>query len=102
MTVNRERQKIEVQVTTLDLDYLTLAQVAEQINNLITTYGADAKVSWHTERWDSSERYHVMVKQDETDEQMARRIAGEERIAAQVAERERAEFERLKAKFDQS
>ena len=41
----------------------------------------------------------MSIKVPETDEEMARRIREEERWEAEKTARDRAEFERLKAKF---
>lgn len=84
--------------TTIYLDYQTLGQIAEEIQRLIKSYGADATVKNICES-DSEEYPTVFTKQLEDDQQYKARIANEERWAKHQEERDAAEYARLTAKF---
>jgi hypothetical protein len=101
MAVNYERQMVDHEETTIYLDYQTLGQIAEEIQRLIESYGADAKVKNVCDSYrDSDKEYpRVFTKQLEDDRQYNARIANEERWAKHQEERDAAEFARLKAKF---
>lgn len=97
--VNRERKHVQNSVTSLCLEYLTLDGVLKNIQNLIEMYGGDATISKHTEEYGESEYYYVMVKEPESDNAMAKRIAQEEKWEAQATDREKRDYEILKAKY---
>ena len=100
MPVNRERQRIrDYSGSRVDIKYGTLGEALEKIQGLIETYGEDAEIDTYTPRYSDSEYLGVYVQRLETDEEMAARIANEEIWEANWAERDRQEFERLKAKF---
>lgn len=99
MTVNRERKMVQTNVCTLDLDYSTLADARMEIDRLIGLYGEGAKIRSFQERYEDTDRLGVFVDRPETDEQMAKRIVYEIDCDKMEAERERREFDRLKAKF---
>jgi hypothetical protein len=93
MSVNRERQKVSRCMENLDLEYSTLEDAALEIKSLIERYGKDATIKQYSDYDD--ERLGVFVLVDETDAEMANRIAREEKWEAERKVRERAEFERL-------
>ena len=100
MPVNRERQRIRVYSGyDVDIKYSTLRHAREHIDWLIETHGAEAEIDTYTPRYSDTEYLGVYVQRLETDEEMAARIANEEIWEANWAERDRQEFERLKAKF---
>jgi nicotinamide mononucleotide adenylyltransferase len=100
MTVNYERQLVDYEETTIYLDYQTLGQIAEEIQRLIESYGADATVKNVCSDYGSDKEYPtVFTKRLENDKQYQRRIANEERWAKEREERDAAEYARLTAKF---
>lgn len=100
MAVNRERKMIKVYSgSNVDLKYGTLKDALKTIKSLISEYGADAEIDTHSERYDDREYLGVYITRPETDKEMAARIADEEKWEAVRTERERADYERLKAKF---
>jgi len=85
---------------TLDLDCSTLSDALETIQSLIDRYGPDAIMIYDYEELYSENKYLALyVEVPETDQEMARRIKEEERWESEKTARDRAEFERLKAKF---
>jgi len=68
MAVNHERQKVWAEVTTVDLDYATLAEAITKLQGYCVQYGDTAR---------------IQIRDRD----------------AEQAIRDRAEFERLKAKF---
>lgn len=102
MKVNYERKMVPKQQTTsIDFEYDTLEQVSKTVNKLIEEYGKDAKIMCHTESYSDSDKEYMYVYKDEleTDEQMAKRIAYEEKFAKMKEERDAAEYKRLQEKF---
>ena len=91
--VDRTRKMVLKEVNTLDVYCTTLGSLKAEIDRMIEHYGADTVV-------ESDDTYiSVKTKRAETDEEMAARIANEEIWEANRDERDRKEFERLKAKF---
>lgn len=99
MAVNREREMLQTNVCTLDLEYETLASAREEFDRLIGVYGESAKIRRFQEAYDDTDHLGVFVDRPETDDQMVKRIALEEYYEAQQTERDLREFERLKAKL---
>jgi hypothetical protein len=99
MPVNRERKMVDVEVGSLSLNYSTLEDAKKQINYLIEHFGPSAEI--HQEQYPYSDSSHLAVyaKRPETDIQMARRIADEERWELEREKRDREEFDRLQKKF---
>lgn len=69
------------------------------IFTLITTHGADARLKKYQAEYSDSEYLAVYAYEPETDAEMSKRIAQEEKWEAEQVERDRRDFERLKAKF---
>lgn len=100
MAVNYERQMVDHEETTIDMDYQTLAEIAEKIQRLIEQYGADATVKNVSAEYGSDKEYPtVFTRRLEDDRQYKYRIANEERWAKQQEDRDAAEYARLSAKF---
>ncbi len=102
MKVQRERQKIWANTgDRLSLDFTTLAELQKEVKALIKEYGPDARYSMQHEPYSSSDTQYpyLQVERLENDEEYAKRIANEERWAAQAAARDRAEYERLSKIF---
>jgi hypothetical protein len=99
MTVNRERQKVRQEATSIDFNWDTLAQVKKEIDRLIDFYGKDATIRKTTDGWSDREYYGVFIEVDESDAEMNARIAQEEKYAKIQEDHDAKEFERLKNKF---
>jgi hypothetical protein len=99
MTVNRERLMVLKRMESLDLDCSTLGSALETIQCLIDKYGPDAMICEYNAGYSDDKYLAVSVKVPETDQEMAKRIREEEQWEANKTARDRAEFERLKAKF---
>lgn len=99
MTVNYERKKVKREVATLDIDYSTVAEAIRELQSVAEYAGNDALIERSQYDYGDGEYWAITAMFDETDEQMRKRIAEEERWEAEQAERDRRDFERLKAKF---
>ncbi len=102
MKVNYERKMVPTQQTTsIDFEYDTLEQVLKKVEELIEDYGKDAKIMCHTEIYSDSDKEYMYIYKDEleSDEEMAKRIAYEEKFAKLDEERDAAEYKRLQEKF---
>jgi hypothetical protein len=102
MAVNYERGRVYREVATLDLDYSSIDAAIEELQNIRRDHGAErSKLRIQRQSYDYSdgEYWAVMGERDETDKEMRKRITDEERWEAEQAERDRRDFERLKAKF---
>lgn len=85
-----ERRKIAVERASL---------YGETLGELIALYGPDASIETVTGSYGDSDYAAVFTKRDETDYEMAARLANEATYAKIREDRERAEFEKLRAKF---
>lgn len=102
----RQRQIInasEDDISGYDLDGKVSA-VIDRMNDLIKKYGPDVSLDWdpnyHYPYDESpSPRFWVKVSRPETDDEMATRIAQEEKLLNEHTERERRQYEALKSKF---
>jgi hypothetical protein len=99
MAVNRERMKVWREVTSLDLDYESLADVISTLERYRAEHGDACRIRRQDHAYDDGYYYAVMCERDETDAEMTSRIAQEEKWDTERLARERAEFERLMKKF---
>jgi hypothetical protein len=101
MTVNRERIKGWKEITSLDLDYHSLADAIATLESYRAEYGDNTRMERVRYGDGDGEYWAIMQNRDETDEEMNLRIKWEEKNHAyrMKCERERAEFDRLKALF---
>lgn len=97
--VNRERQEIFDYATSLGIFHGTLCNAKEQIDELIKSYGENAKVEWYNPPYERDGYWGVFVKRPETDSEMAKRIAREESDEKIREAHDAAEFKRLQEKF---
>ena len=95
MTVNRERKMVGMEMTTLSFEYCTLEDVQRQVNEMVESYGKDAYIDRHCYAYEDREYDFVMMKVPETDNEMAKRIAQEEKWEKDSQDRERENYERL-------
>ena len=101
MAVNYERKQVEREVATLSIDYYTVAEVIRELQSIVERgYASDSAIikRCHYEYGDG-EYWAVTAMVDETDEEMRKRIALEEKYEHEQSVRDRLDFERLKAKF---
>jgi len=99
MAVNRNRKMIKVFATTIDLEGITLNKALARIQEYIDDYGDTAFIDTHQYSYDDTEYLAIYQRRLETDEEMATRIADDEKWERQRGEQDRADYDRLKAKF---
>lgn len=97
--MTQERKMKRREVDTLDVDDYKLSDFLAQVQKLIARHGADALVEKKYYSYSDEQYIAVTAEFPETDQEMDARIRQEEFYAARRAKNERAEFERLKAKF---
>jgi len=116
MIVNRNRKKVLEEKGEFYIEnYETLEQIRDYVDRLILLHGKDSKVRYCSDNvGEGAISWKISSKRDETDDEMASRIADEE-MASRIADEEkfkkqwdqmhnilageRREYERLKAKF---
>jgi outer membrane protein TolC len=99
MTVNRERKKIWQEATVLDLEYDSLSESIAKLERYRVLFGDATRIQKQDYEYGDGTYLALMVERDETDAEMNKRIALEERWEAEQAERDLRDFERLKAKL---
>ena len=99
--VNYDRQMVSKKIDTItyDLDGF-VADSIKKLQKIIDEYPT-ARISYEEiDSYDSRYGMVLYAEVEETDEQLASRIAMEEKIEARNEERERQMYDRLKAKFE--
>jgi hypothetical protein len=99
MTVNRGRMKVWREVTSLDLDYENITSAIATLERYRADYGDACHIQKVEYAYEDGFYYSIMCERDETDAEMNKRIAQEEKWEAILLQNEREEFERLKVKF---
>jgi len=99
MTVNRERKKVWREVTSLDMEYMSLDSVIAELQSYRNQYGAHTRIEKRQYDYSDGEYYAVMCERDETDYEMTKRIGKEERWEAEKTARDLAELARLKKQY---
>lgn len=99
MAVNRERKMIEVEYASIDFEYNTLDEAIKRLQTYRKDVGGDARFAIRQYEYSDNTYLALMTTRPETDAEMAKRIAGEERWAAQREQQERETFERLAKKY---
>lgn len=97
--MTNERKLIQKEVGTFGPEFCTLKEVLATIKYLIAEHGEDAKIIEGTYPYSDGTYLAVVAKVLETDKEMAERIAVETAATTVQLDRERKEYERLKAKF---
>jgi hypothetical protein len=90
-----EKILVEREVGTLDVSYVSLQDVLEEVQTLIAEHGTEATVRLEQGAYSDHYSAYVYKTELETDEEFAAR----QRRVVEHEQREKAEFERLKAKF---
>jgi serine protease inhibitor len=84
-----------------DFEYDSVEDVIKRLQQLVDE---NANSKFRFERinipYTDDERLYIMIEREENDREYAERIEQEEYIKKLTAERERKEYERLKAKFE--
>lgn len=98
--VDRTRKMIRMPAEEVDIKYSTLGSALETIQRLVEKYGEKADIDTYSYAYSDTEYLYVYAEREETDEEMQRRILQEERWEKRREEQEKADFERLKKKFE--
>jgi hypothetical protein len=82
----------------------TLADMRDKIQGWIDQYGPEVRVNWNPDNWpqynDSpSPQFEILETRKETDAEWQKRIDVEEKLTKSKAERDLAEYNRLKKLF---
>ena len=99
MQVNRERKRVQYEVTSIYLEDKSLDRVIQELQGYRAEYGESACLAQRRYPYEDDHYWAIMAERDETDAEMAARIAQEEYWCADHAAREAREYERLRAKF---
>jgi hypothetical protein len=99
MAVNRERKMVEDEYTSIDFEYNTLDEAIKRLQTYRKDVGGDARFAIRQYEYSDNTYLALMTTRPETDAEMAKRIAGEERWAALREQQEREDFERLAKKY---
>jgi hypothetical protein len=95
-----ERKMVSKEVSSLsNPSYSKLREIKQEIESLISRFGEDAEVEERGYSYSDDKYFAVFVKVLETDQQYEERLNQEARWKEQREAKERAEFERLSAKF---
>lgn len=99
MTVNRERKKVWREVTSVYMDYTSLDDVIAELQSYRDEYGERTRMQKMHYEYNDGYYYAVMYEGDETDAEMTKRIAQEEKWAAEQKVRDLAQLEYLKKQY---
>ena len=112
MTVNCERKMVKSEVDTLYVNYINLELLLNHVKKLIKKHGPDAVVTMMSSDFGAYVGVTALVpetnvqmerriaqEERETNVQMQRRIAQEERAEKEQDERDQKEYERLTKKY---
>jgi hypothetical protein len=97
--VNYNRILRTTEVSELDVEYISLRSLRQEIDTLIERYGEDAWVEREDRAYSDSQYVAVKTKRPETDEEMHYRISREEDQKKRVDEHNRKLYESLKKQF---
>jgi transcription initiation factor TFIIIB Brf1 subunit/transcription initiation factor TFIIB len=97
--INKNRLLVSKLVKTIHLDYTTLADAKQIIDDAIIDYGADARFRSYQEDDGDTQYLGIFAMQLESDREMAQRIKKEEKAADLCEQRDLKEYQRLRNKF---
>jgi len=97
MAVNYERKMVKSEVDTLYVNYINLELLLNHVKKLIKKHGPDAHVQMMSSDFGAYVGVTALVP--ETNVQMERRIAQEDRLEKEQEEQDRKEYERLTKKY---
>lgn len=99
--VDRNRQKRWQEKHECDFSG-NMHHLKNYVDGLIEKYGGDARVHFRREPYGDMYYYYLDAYEDETDQQMEMRIKAEEQNEKWQADRDEAEWKRLKKKFGET
>lgn len=90
-------------VSPYELD-LPLSRLKERIEEFIAEYGPDARFDWDRDHWEPydtspSPRYTIKVVREETDQELAGRLATEAKVKEDQRKRDIEELERIQKRL---
>lgn len=94
-----KRKMVNKEVATINIDGYLLKDVIKDLTALLVEHGDGAMVREETYTYEDGKYLALLVPTLETDEEMAFRLREEAFYASVREDRERKEFERLRAKF---
>ena len=97
MDVNCKRKMVKAEVDTLYVNYINLELLLNHVKKLIKKHGPDAVVTMMSSDFGAYVGVTALVP--ETNVQMERRIAQEDRLEKEQEEQDRKEYERLTKKY---
>lgn len=101
MPVDRNRKMIWAEVDSMsisELDYMKLDEAADMFAKKAKEYPGGKIEKW-SYPYDGGDFYAILMQREETDKEMAERIAREEERQKQRDEWDRKQYEALKQKF---
>ena len=101
MKIKTGHKKIRVYGESVDLAYCTLEDALSVIKGLIKSYGKDAVIDWTYPSYFNTKHLAVFYKREETDMELDTRLLQETNIHNINEARDKAEFVRLQAKFQE-
>lgn len=100
MAVNYKRETVLKEVDSLEsLEGETLGDILTRVQGYITRYGAKAMIVQQSYQYSDGSYLAIMQETLETDEQLAGRIAQEEKFEAEQTARDLAQYNKLREKF---
>lgn len=94
-----ERKNVMREKCTIYLDYESLDSAIKMLQDLAEKYGGSAVIQKTSQPYEDYEYLGLFVSEPETDGEMKTRLAREKDLKSRREAYERAEFERLSAKF---
>lgn len=95
-----ERQLVKNEIETLYVDGDKASDVIVHLQNLIDTYGETVHVEYFEPAYSDSTYLRAYYMRPETDDELSSRMLREAKWKQQTIDRERREYERLKAHFE--
>ena len=98
MAVKRERVMVRRTCGDLYLEHKSVRGLIEELQGYLDEYGDSARIECETDSYGDTS-WFVTTEELESEEEMLARVKHEEYWEKHALERERLEYERLKAKF---
>lgn len=98
MAVKRERMMVRRTCRDLYLDHRSVRGMIEELQGYLDEYGDSTRIECETDSYGDTS-WFITMEELESKEEMLVRVEHEERREMYGLERERREYERLKAKF---
>ena len=98
MAVKRERVMVRRTCGDLYFDQRSVRGLIEELQGYLDEYGDSARIESETDSYGDTS-WFITAEELESEKEMLARVKHEEYLESHSAERERREYERLKAKF---